>query len=485
MSAARGRILVFLHEPGYFRLYGTTIVELARRGWEVCLAFDKPDRRGDVPRVPHGAGPGVRAVGEAPHAEPGGFLPALRAGLDYLRYLEPCYADSSFLRGRAAKRLPVSLRLLRRVERLPRWAVSAAIAAARAIEALVPADPRVRRFIREQAPDLVFVSPLVTLGPSGSSQTEAVKAARALRVPVVVGVASWDHLTSKGLLRVVPDALMVWNEAQRREAVELHRLPPHRIHLTGAQSLDHWFAPGSPEAVARFRAERGVPEGSPVILYVGSSKNMAPGDSEPAFVERWLAALRGSPAGARAPFVIVRPHPANLEPWQSPELQARLRQHRAAVWPASYSGMPLSDAEIDAFRVTLLASAAVVGVNTTAMIEAAILGRPVLTVQDPVFAHSQRQTLHFAHLADGADGCALVGATLDEHLAQLETVLADPQSRHEALGRFVRAFVRPRGLDRRATDWLCDAVERVARAERVEPAGDLGEVQLAGARRRP
>jgi hypothetical protein len=330
----------------------------------------------------------------------------------------------------------------------------------------------------------VFVSPLVTLGPSGGAQTEAVKAARALGVPTVVGVASWDHLTSKGLLRVVPDALTLWNEAQRNEAVELHRIPPARVQVTGAQSLDHWFEPASPEAVARFRAARGVPDGAPVILYVGSSKNMAPGDSEPAFVERWLAALAASPAGARAPFVMVRPHPANVEPWQSPALRLRLGQQRAAVWPTAYSGMPLRSDEIEEFRLSLLASTAVVGVNTTAMIEAAIVGRPVLAVQDPAFVHSQRETLHFAHLADGSAGCALVASTLDEHLAQLDSVLADPDGRLPALGRFVSAFVRPLGLDRRATDCLCDAIEHAARARRAAPARDLGDVQLAGTRRR-
>jgi hypothetical protein len=147
--------------------------------------------------------------------------------------------------------------------------------------------------------------------------------------------------------------------------------------------------------------------------------------------------------------------------------------------------MPLADAEIEDFRLSLLASAAVVGVNTTAMIEAAILGRPVLTVEDPAFTHSQRETLHFAHLADGADGCALVAATLDEHLAQLEEVLTHPEGRTEVLRRFAGRFVRPRGLDRRATDWLCDAVERAAGGRRTEAAGEFGSAQLAGARRRP
>ena len=484
MSGGRGRLLVFLHEPGYFRLYGTFISELASRGWEVLLAFDKPDRRGDASLVPAGAPAGVRFVGVAPAVAKDGLIAAFRLGIDYVRYLEPRFAGATFLRDRAAKRLPPSLGFLRGLTRLPRWLVGIAIRAYRGIERLMPADRGVQTFIGTHAPDLVFVSPLVTLGPSGGAQTEAVKAARALGVPVVVGVASWDHLTSKGLLRVLPDALTVWNDAQLGEAVELHRVPPARVHVTGAQSLDHWFTPAPADAVDRFRASRGVPANVPVVLYVGSSKNMAPGDSEPAFVERWLAALEQSRAGERRPFVVVRPHPANLEPWLGTELQARLKHRGAVVWPTSYSGMPLREAEIEGFRDALLSSDAVVGINTTAMIEAAILGRPVLTVHDAAFAHSQRETLHFGHLVDGDAGCTLVAVSLDEHLAQLEIVLAVPDSRRAELDRFVRTFVRPRGLEQRATDCLCDAIERVASPSGFEAAGALDEPQLVGVRRR-
>jgi hypothetical protein len=487
VTTTPGRALFLLHEPGYFRLYGSTIVELARRGWQVLLAFDKPERRGDVALVPIGAASSVRAVGATPTVGREGVLPSLRFALDFLRYLEPQFGAAAFLRRRAAGRLPPSMQWLERLPGASRWVVGAAIRCVRALEAVVPADPRMREFLQGHAPDVVFVSPLVTLGPSGGAQTEAVKAARALGIPAIVGVASWDHLTSKGLIRVVPDALTVWNLAQRAEAVELHRIPPARVRVTGAQSLDHWFEPRSADVVARFRARVGLESGRRVILYVGSSKNMAPGDCEPRFVERWLAALRtAAPQAVREAHVLVRPHPANVEPWSGADTQAALGRLDAAVWPTSYSGMPLTDVEIADFRDTLLSCDAVVGVNTTAMIEAAIVGRPVLTVRDPAFAHSQQETLHFAHLAGEAGGCALVAGAFDEHVAQLERVLTNPNERREALAAFVRTFVRPCGLDQQATRWLCDAIESVALRQPGAHAGPaLGETALADGRRRP
>ena len=453
--SSRGRVLFALHEPGYFRMYGSTIVELGRRGWDVLLAFDRPDKRGTAPQVPRGAGPTVRSLGQVP-GDTAALAGTLRAGLDYARYLEPAFAKAVYLRRRAEKALPESLGWLKRVPRLPRGAVSAIVAAARGIERLIPANPDVLSFVRAAAPDLIIVSPVVTMSASGIRQTELIKAGRTLGVPVVVGVASWDHLTSKGLVRLVPDALTVWNGSQLREAVELHRIPRSRVITTGAQSLDHWFLPVSPQATEAFRRRLGLRTTQQLVLFVGSSRNMAPGDSEPAFVRRWLAALRASSSAAvRDAFVLVRPHPTNTEGWRS----ADLGDDAAAIHPREYSGIPLTDDEVETFRQSLLAGAAVVGINTTAMIEAAILERPVLTVRDARFAHSQEETVHFGYLSDPSTGCALAAASLDEHVAQLEAVLRDPSPQVDAARRFTRAFVRPHGAARSATACLCDALE--------------------------
>ena len=171
-------------------------------------------------------------------------------------------------------------------------------------------DPAMRDWLRAIDPDVIVVSPVVIVGRSGARQTEITKAGRALGVPVVVGVASWDHLTSKGLIHVVPDAVTVWNETQAREAELLHRIPRSRIIVTGAQSLDHWFAPAAPDAAREFRRSLGIHESVSLLLFTGSSRKMAPNDSEEQFVRRWLAALRESTSPAvREAFVLVRPHP--------------------------------------------------------------------------------------------------------------------------------------------------------------------------------
>jgi hypothetical protein len=101
-----------------------------------------------------------------------------------------------------------------------------------------------------------------------------------------------------------------------------------------------------------------------------------------------------------------------------------------------------------------------VGINTTAMIEAAIVGRSVLTVLAPEFA--QESTLHFHYLLEENGGFLHVASSLEEHARQLAGVLDEEAADAERRRRFVESFVRPHGLDRPATPILADAVEQLA-----------------------
>ena len=472
MTHPSRRVLFVLHEPGYFRMYGSTIVEMGRRGWDVALAFDRPFKRGSDLQVPPGAGHNVRSLGALP-GKVSSAAASLRTALDYLRYLEPSFARANYLRRRTEDELPGALRVLTRINGLPRWLITAALSLGRLAERLIPVSREMLNFVRDLRPDVIIVSPVVIIGRSGARQTEVTKIGRALGIPVVVGVASWDHLTSKGLIRVVPDAVTVWNDIQAHEARHLHRIPRSRIIVTGAQPLDHWFTPTAAEVIQTFRRALGIDDRRRVVLLVGSSRNMAPGDSEVQFVRRWLAALRASTnADLRTAFVIVRPHPSNTEQWQDVDLG----DPQTIVYPKDYSGMPLSDAEVETFRHSLMASSAVVGINTTAMIEAAILRKPVFTVRDAAFDHSQQQTLHFAYLSKDQGGCVVTANTLGEHVAQLEAVLTGGDAALEVTDTFVERFVRPLGVREPATAHLCDAIERVAKspaAFRLKPEATI------------
>ena len=75
---------------------------------------------------------------------------------------------------------------------------------------------------RSSAPDVVL---LTSLTFSRSLAMEQLKAARALGIPTAACIMSWDHLSSKALLHIAPDGTIVWNDVQKREAIEMHGMP--------------------------------------------------------------------------------------------------------------------------------------------------------------------------------------------------------------------------------------------------------------------
>jgi hypothetical protein len=304
---------------------------------------------------------------------------------------------------------------------------------------------------------VVVASPVIDFA---STQVEFLKSARRLGIPSAVAVASWDNLTGKGLLRVVPDRVFVWNESQRTEATAMHGIPADRVVVTGAPKFDDWFEQRPSRTAADFAAHVGLP-GPSYLLYVCSSPFIAP--DEVCFVREWLGRLRADGGVLGRIGVVVRPHPQNARQWEGVRLDDL---GPSVVWPLGGAQPDAGDARADFFD-SLAHSSAVVGVNTSALIEAAIVGKPVLTVVSDRFRGTQEGTLHFHYLLHERGGFLHVARDLDEHVRQLELALAGGAERAD---RFVDAFVRPLGRDRAAAPLLADAIEALGRSRPLDAA---------------
>jgi hypothetical protein len=155
--------------------------------------------------------------------------------------------------------------------------------------------------------------------------------------------------------------------------------------------------------------------------------------------------------------VIVRPHPQNADGWRGNPLGDR---PGVRVFPAAGED-PRSQAARQSYFDSIFHAALVVGINTTALVESAIVGRRSYTVRDPRFAQTQDGTLHFHQLLEANGGPLRVADTMDEHLAQLAAGLRDDA--REPLEAFVRAFVRPLGLHVDVAPIVADRIADLAR----------------------
>jgi hypothetical protein len=315
----------------------------------------------------------------------------------------------------------------------------------------------------------VLVTPLVDLG---SQQIDYVRAARQLGIPCGLAVWSWDHLTSKALLREYPDRVFVWNDTQRREALEDHGVPADRVVVTGAQCFDHWFVRRPSRTREELCAHLGLPSDRTLVLYVCSGLAKGTPD-EPPFVRTWLEWLRGSAdRRLQTASVIVRPHPNHTREWTGVDFGAL---GPVAIWGAN----PVDEQTRADYFDSLYHSEAVVGLNTSAFIEAGILGRPVFAILLPSHHDTQLGTPHFRYLMQIGEGLIQASRTREEHVAQVTAALDRPPAGDHPYRRFLEAFVRPRGLGEPATPAFVRGVEELAacHVEAVKPTA------LAQARR--
>jgi hypothetical protein len=466
------RILFVMASPEYLRFYDSTIRGFTDRGHHVMLAVMQ-QKDGKPVRLDDLGAPGlVEVLGLVPPRDDVWYRLArlVRGAMDYVRYLHPRFADAPALRQRLAKKgLPRSLRGIdARLGVYSDGTVRRLLRALAAVERGIPTSRPIERFLSAQRPDVVVVSPLVDVA---SDQVDVVRAARRLGLRVVAAIASWDNLTNKGLLRVEPDAVLVWNEAQKREAIEMHGIAGDRVIVTGAQLFDKWFHKTTSRTLGAFAAHVGLPRAEPFVLFTGSSMFISPPEEEVAFVKKWLATLRGSRHEVlRDALILVRPHPYNGWIWEHVDVSAF---GPIAVWPRGRYN-PISPENRDDFFDSLHYCRAVVGINTSAMVEASILGKAVHSIASDDFARTQEGTLHFHHLLPEHGGFLRIGRGLDHHADLLAASLADETGAREETTRFVSWFLRPHGVDRDCTPIVIDAIERLAGSP-VRPAeGVLG-----------
>jgi hypothetical protein len=446
------RVLFLVETPLSLTSYQSVVRELAHRGHEVVIGIHQDREIGWRDRLlAEISGPNV-TVERAVTPVPDRWLELaadIRSSLDLLQFLAPRFNET--YRERAWRRAPRPLAALART-RLGVAARRVVAAALRVLERVVPTNAEIERYLRERKPDVVLFTPYLGLR---SIQPDFLRAAQALGLRTAICVKSWDNLSSKSVVRPVPDRLFVWNDVQLREAETLHGISPDRVVVTGAQCFDEWFG-WRPRPREEFCARAGLDPARPFLLYACCSPWT--GQSEVDFVRRWFAALREHGGLPPELGVLVRPHPKRPDAWVDEDL-ADLPN--LVVFPLRAHAPTDDESKADYFD-SIFHSAAVVGLNTSAMIEAAIVGRSVLTVLDPDYERVQQGTLHFRYLLEVGGGLVSVARTLEEHAGQLESAIAGADDGRARSESFVREFVRPHGLDRAATPLFVDEVERLA-----------------------
>ncbi|MBI5578629.1 MAG: hypothetical protein HY895_05695 [Deltaproteobacteria bacterium] len=454
------RIAFVIKQPGFLRYIQTQIEKLCELGVHLHIGIqDWPivDDDGLLTQF-CSKYPNV-SVGWAPQrGDKWTRLSGLIGGcMDYCHYLFRDFDNSETLRRRARKHAGQPGIALYKVVRLMRldhshWAVRMIMSILRRIEAALPPDPDILRFIRQVDADLVLVTGLVW---PRSPQPDYVTACRRLNIHTGYIVNSWDNLTNKGDIKAIPDRVFVWNSDQAQEAVRLHGVPKERVIVTGAPLFDRWFVRRASESRKVFLNKISLPDDRSFILYVCSSPAIAPGRSERDFFMRWWGALKDSDHNQlKDCHVIVRPHPFNHVAWRD------FHEPGVAVFP-KFGGWIVKETDRDDYFNSLFYCSAVVGINTSAMIEAAIVGARTFTLCTDEFVGTQDGTVHFHYLTER--GIVECHQSFDNHFKAIAEALESVTAAgHRMPLSGVVDFVRPFGSEQPCTEIAVEAARTLA-----------------------
>jgi hypothetical protein len=314
-----------------------------------------------------------------------------------------------------------------------------------------PLHPQIVEDLSRRRCDLLVAVPTLLPQPL---EYEYLRTARRMGIPTAVVVPSWDNLTSKGVFHTIPDRIFVWNEQQIREAVEMLDVPRERLAATGAPRYDRWFTMKPTRSREDFCREAGLNPAKPFLVWLCSSAFVAK-DEAVAVRDAGKALAQNPQWKASGAQFLVRPHFQNLPAWAD-EIQNNGQS--LVLWPrpSDLERFKFADLHQD-FYDTLTHAAGVVGINTSAFLEAAIVDRPCITILDSRFQRTQADIPHFQHLVQA--GFLEITGSPAEFCETANAVMEGVDRLCERRRRFVREFLRPRGLEFPACEALANEID--------------------------
>jgi hypothetical protein len=149
-------------------------------------------------------------------------------------------------------------------------------------------------------------------------------------------------------------------------------------------------------------------------------------------------------------YLIVRPHPANVEPFKN------IVSERVVVWPKD-GVLATKKQDIDDYRIMLTNALAVVGINTSAMVDAVVLGVPTVAFLAEKYRRTQVEAIHFKYMMESH----AVG--LVEHTDELINLLRDIEQNRswgdDDREYFVKKFIAPHGRYSMPSEYIAGKID--------------------------
>lgn len=202
--------------------------------------------------------------------------------------------------------------------------------------------------------------------------------ARAKKIPVVGMVRSWDNTTTKGVLRVIPDKVIVNSPATKEELIAMHGLKEDDIKVVGLPQFDSWIS-GPTLSREEFFKKINADLSKKLIIFSPAGSYLSDTDWQ---ICKILDDAIESGALPRNIQFLVRNHPAH------PADLSKFRAHGnnfifeppGTLFGAGYRNMELQPSDSDHLRNLIFYSDIIIYIATSLGLDAAVFDKPQIIV---------------------------------------------------------------------------------------------------------
>lgn len=296
-------------------------------------------------------------------------------------------------------------------------------------------------------PDLVVGAGLGYFGGDAAVYREAAK--RGIRVLALV--SGWDNIGTKGYRAVDFHSVVAWSERMREEIIDLHDVPPERVHVAGAPHWDLYFREEALPSREELFRELGLDPSKRLVLHANF-----PPSANPLPFERIAAGL--AEATARGDLgddvqLAIRLHPKYMRddkaearrPYEELVRHERVVLHRPEILRSGRMSYDTTERDARELGGLLKHCDVLVNVFSTTTLEGFLLDRPVvMALPDPdlgeyprnSYIEDPRRWESFVHLRPLVEsGAARIARSPDEVLEHVSAYLANPSLERDRRSR--------------------------------------------------
>lgn len=230
-----------------------------------------------------------------------------------------------------------------------------------------------RSLLEKYSPEVVFATDVF-----GMADAFMLKSAKKHKIRSVGMVTSWDNNTSKGLMRMAPDKLIVQNEIIKQESIEVQHVPEQIIVVVGIPHFEYYK---SYTSISRreFFSKLGLDTKKRIIVFSPAGDKFISTDWQICEILRRSLVSGGLPDDV---VILIRIHPTNPVSFKGFVPDKNFVIDSPGV---SFDGLGEKRKELDKSALhhlldTLNHAELVINVVSSIVIDAAVLDKPIVTV---------------------------------------------------------------------------------------------------------